>query len=331
MMSSSDERSATAVNRLQSLAQVICFPFIKCFTTPQDESDIVTVCDSPQFQQPLSLHVDEEIVPEIQRGRIPSSSEINPTVVFGNLSIRSSTRSTAEQSKAISGQRLSHVKPPAPSTPLSQVKPTPSTPLLTSRKLNSYVPTRWSNNLQQQQDFFLSDLSPNDTDYEIIESKFNEYYPKHIITIDRIQVIENKYLWLMFQLKKEEMISLQGFCHEKHLFHGTKASNIDLICSNNFNWRFFGRNRGFKFGEGVSFSPRSSYASHFSDQNINGNNKMFLVRVLQCKVSYVGLFPPALPPYGFDTTCNVKGTVIVKYDDNTFYPEYLITYTGTCP
>jgi hypothetical protein len=266
-----------------------------------------------------------------------------------------------KQSETRGGQRPSQVKPPTPSTPilnshvvnshvttrfltnlphpeiLNKKRPSPfkiptsSTPILTSCMFNSYIPARWSNNLQQHRDFFLSDLSPYDTDYKNIESKFNEYYTKHSIRIYRIQLIENKYLWLMFQLKKEEIKSLYGFCNEIHLFHGTKASNVDSICTKNFDWRLFGTNKGFKFGKGVSFSPRSSYASHFSDQNNNGNNKMFLVRVLQSKISYVGVKPPDLPPYGFDTTRNDKGTVIVKYDDHTFYPEYLITYTRTCP
>lgn len=33
-----------------------------------------------------------------------------------------------------------------------------------------------------------------------------------------------------------------------------------------------------------------------------------------------------IPPNGYDTTTNSKKSVFVKYDDDTFYPAYVVTY-----
>ncbi|RZC41783.1 hypothetical protein BDFB_010479 [Asbolus verrucosus] len=71
--------------------------------------------------------------------------------------------------------------------------------------------------------------------------------------------------------------------------------------------------------EGVSFAPEVSYARHYT----SGENVFFLVKVLVAN-STIGNFTTKIPPSGYDTTQNVKGTVIVKYEDDDFYPQYVI-------
>jgi len=156
-----------------------------------------------------------------------------------------------------------------------------------------------------------------------------------IVKIERVQ---NPYLLGCYQLKKNEMECLPGnYVTEKRVFHGTQQSNVDNICENNFNWRLHGESTGNRFGKGVSFSPISYYASHYSDKHASVK-VMFLVRVLISK-SITGngnmIIPPLTNKYNrncierYDTAHKENGQVIVKFCDSEYYPEYLIHYTGT--
>ncbi|KAF4525843.1 hypothetical protein B566_EDAN011548 [Ephemera danica] len=51
---------------------------------------------------------------------------------------------------------------------------------------------------------------------------------------------------------------------------------------------------------------------------------MFVVRVLVTEFS-LGDGNTVLPTNGSDTTTRIDGKVVVKFDDYTFYPEYLVT------
>jgi len=157
-----------------------------------------------------------------------------------------------------------------------------------------------------------------------------------IVKIDRVQ---NPYLLGCYQLKKNEMECLRGnYVTESRVFHGTKQSNVESICMNNFNWRFHGESTGNRFGKGVSFSNISYYASHYSDKHASVK-VMFLVRVLISKCT-IGDGNMTIPPLianvynrnsteRYDTAQKENGQVIVKFCDNEYYPEYLIHYTVT--
>lgn len=80
-----------------------------------------------------------------------------------------------------------------------------------------------------------------------------------------------------------------------------------------------GSARGHKFGQGVSFFPDYFYASHYRDKSVISSE------VLVAKTC-VGGSMTVLPQAGYDTTINSKSSVYVKYDDNSFYPNYIIHY-----
>ncbi|XP_069681554.1 protein mono-ADP-ribosyltransferase PARP11-like [Periplaneta americana] len=155
--------------------------------------------------------------------------------------------------------------------------------------------------------------------------------------VTQIERIQNPYLLGCYLLKKSEMESQQIYSvEEMRLFHGTNKSNVQSICENNFNWRMHGGSTGNRFGKGVSFSPISYYASHYSDKNAT-EKVMFLVRVLVSN-SCIGNGNMNIPPlidnvYNLnntlrcDTAQKSNGHVIVKFCDNEYYPEYLIHYT----
>lgn len=180
------------------------------------------------------------------------------------------------------------------------------------------------------------DVEQNTQEYNEVLRMFKKTTQKRfkVVCIERIQ---NPYLLGCYLLKKSEMESLRSNpVKEMRLFHGTKQSNVQGICDNNFNWRLHGESKGNIFGQGVSFSPISYYASHYSDKNATVK-VMFLVRVLvsnPCIGNRNMTIPPIMKDWcGFNTTlrCDTSqkenGHVYVKFSDNEFYPEYLIHFT----
>lgn len=75
------------------------------------------------------------------------------------------------------------------------------------------------------------------------------------VTIDRIEKINNKYLYAAFMLKKSEN---QNY-FIKELIHSTAAINVPSIKNTNLNWRLVNRA---KYGFGVSFSGDADYANY---------------------------------------------------------------------
>lgn len=55
---------------------------------------------------------------------------------------------------------------------------------------------------------------------------------------------------------------------------------------------------------------------------------MILAKVLVSKMC-TGNNNTVIPPDGYDTTGRQNAHVIVKFDDNTFYPAYVIYYSET--
>ncbi|CAH0554026.1 unnamed protein product [Brassicogethes aeneus] len=168
------------------------------------------------------------------------------------------------------------------------------------------------------------------TNYSL-KGKF--YASKYVIRV------ENPFLLAQYYLKKIQVQERNGMVEEKEYFHGTPGYNLVPICTNNFNWRKVTHG---KFGKGVSFSPRSDYAKHstqetlledmpvlqdfFEEYSIDCSmylNSMFYAKVLQGKCQTADKYT-INPVKSFDTTTNGKDTVFVKYEDFEFFPEYIV-------
>uniref|UniRef100_A0A6P7H0L0 Poly [ADP-ribose] polymerase n=1 Tax=Diabrotica virgifera virgifera TaxID=50390 RepID=A0A6P7H0L0_DIAVI len=63
---------------------------------------------------------------------------------------------------------------------------------------------------------------------------------KKFFKVHNIEKVHNTHLMLQYELKKLEYVKRGINLEEKLLFHGTKKSNIDGICQENFNWRLKG-------------------------------------------------------------------------------------------
>ncbi|XP_014884327.1 poly [ADP-ribose] polymerase 12 isoform X1 [Poecilia latipinna] len=156
-----------------------------------------------------------------------------------------------------------------------------------------------------------------------------------IIKIERIQ---NKALWEVFQWQKTQMKNNNRGreVEEKQLFHGTDSKHIDAICLNNFDWRICGVN-GTAYGKGSYFARDAKYShSYTGDSDVK---TMFVSRVLvgsytRGDSSYVR--PPSKDGGDinfYDSCVNdiANPSIFVVFEKHQIYPEYLLSYKTTHP
>ncbi|CAH1126480.1 unnamed protein product [Ceutorhynchus assimilis] len=167
-------------------------------------------------------------------------------------------------------------------------------------------------------------LSNGSEEYKMIHNKFSTTENKH--KISQVHKIENHFILLHYHIAKSKFLSQNdefGF-EEEFYFHGTGQENLTSICEFNFD-----RSKiiTHKFGKGISFAKNSSYATHYPKKCKKNNKvmvlaKMFYANPLEngCKETIV---PKAPASY---TSKNKTGTVLVKYDDASYYPAYVIYY-----
>lgn len=100
-----------------------------------------------------------------------------------------------------------------------------------------------------------------------------------------------------------------------------------LVVGDNFDWRLCENS---KFGKGVYFATNSHYASHYPQRADSGEKVMVVAYVLVSRrqtLSRKGNHNHVtVPQPGYDSTRNEGGQVLVKYDDNEFYPAYVVWY-----
>lgn len=172
-----------------------------------------------------------------------------------------------------------------------------------------------------QSSYYTTQILKSSEEYQMLSEMFNSSQNK--LKIRKIEKILNPYLLIQYEMKKHEYKKKYGQVTEHFLFHGTKKCNLPLICETNLDWRLCGRAVGHKFGKGVCFARQASYANYYGDKYVK--RTMILTKVLvgsHC----VGNNQLLVPPSHFDTTTNSTLQVFVKYDDNSFYPQYIIHY-----
>ncbi|XP_052125285.1 protein mono-ADP-ribosyltransferase PARP12-like [Frankliniella occidentalis] len=181
-------------------------------------------------------------------------------------------------------------------------------------------------------------LSRESDDYTDVSLLF-EMHNTRGFTIQSIEKVHNDVLMQQFQRKEEEYVHRYGHVRTVKVFHGTKKDNISSILRTNLDVNRHGTNIGHRFGAGVSFSARSSYASNYCDKQEN-DKTMLLCYVLVSEIVNVPEVrnpqlvlrePPEIPgrePLRYDTTAKNKDImdVIVKFEQHSYYPAYVLTY-----
>ncbi|NXY72105.1 PAR14 polymerase, partial [Glareola pratincola] len=196
-------------------------------------------------------------------------------------------------------------------------------------------PATWDD--MQNQRLKIVELKPETREYRDVKEKFMKTCQS--LKIEKIERVQNPFLWKTYQIKKREMDNKNGSIdNQRLLFHGTSKESLTLINNYGFNRSYAGMHAAV-FGNGTYFAVNASYSASdiYSKPDANGKKYMYLARVLVGEYSQgtKGSITPAPKNASnsidlFDSsTDNVKQpSMFVIFNDIQAYPEYLITFTN---
>ncbi|NWS38481.1 PAR14 polymerase, partial [Probosciger aterrimus] len=196
------------------------------------------------------------------------------------------------------------------------------------------LPVTWDD--MENQRLKIVELKPETREYRDVQERFLETCQS--FKIEKIERVQNPYLWKAYQIKKHEMDNKNGNKNnERHLFHGTSKNSLTLINNGGFNRSYAGMHAA-NFGNGTYFAVKASYSANgiYSTPDMDGKKYMYLARVLVGEYSRgrKGSITPAAKNASnsidlFDSsTDDVKQpSMFIIFNDIQAYPEYLITFT----
>ncbi|XP_063144814.1 protein mono-ADP-ribosyltransferase PARP14-like [Candoia aspera] len=199
-------------------------------------------------------------------------------------------------------------------------------------KLLEHLPKHWED--MKGSHVKLVPLQPTTGEYKEIEKKFRIGCPSH--TIEKIERVQNPYLWQAYQVRKQQIDKKNGHGNnEKILFHGTPSSTLIPIYQTGFNRSYAGKNAVI-IGNGTYFATSSNYSAddRYSTPDSHGRKYMYIARVLTgdyCTGKAGQITPPSKNKDGFDlydsvTNNMTQPSMFVIFHDAQAYPEHLITF-----
>ena len=177
-------------------------------------------------------------------------------------------------------------------------------------------------------------LAHSSDEYKAVETLIqNKGANFNILKVERVQ---NPYLWKALENKIQEMALIlkdMNSVNVQQLFHGTNPSVVQNICDENFDWRLHGTNVGQVYGRGTYFSPYPKTADSYARADSSNQKYMFIAKVAIGSVilGNSGMPRPPINPQTnvpFDSTVDnvANPNIIVKYDKQEYYPQYVLTY-----
>ncbi|XP_033917927.1 protein mono-ADP-ribosyltransferase PARP14 isoform X2 [Melopsittacus undulatus] len=197
------------------------------------------------------------------------------------------------------------------------------------------LPETWDD--MENQRLKIVELRPETEEYRDVQKRFLETCQS--FKIEKIERVQNLYLWKTYQIKKCEMDNKNGNKNnERQLFHGTSKNSLTLINNGGFNRSYAGMHAA-HFGNGTYFAVKASYSANatYSTPDIDGKKYMYLARVLVGEYSRgtKGSIIPAAKNAGnstdrFDSSADdvKQPSIFIIFHDTQAYPEYLITFTA---
>ncbi|CAL4104730.1 unnamed protein product [Meganyctiphanes norvegica] len=176
-------------------------------------------------------------------------------------------------------------------------------------------------------------IQQTSTEFATVQDILPDSLQTKVTNIERIQ---NPFLWYAFQNKIREMSTTYEDDITKvnvmQLFHGTKPDVIGNICTENFDWRLHGSHTGQVYGRGTYFSTDATIGYRYCTSDSSGKLFLLLARVAVGTIT-LGDSTMVRPPLNaetglsYDSTVNNLNnpTIIVKYDKQEYFPEYIIT------
>ncbi|CAH1126469.1 unnamed protein product [Ceutorhynchus assimilis] len=171
---------------------------------------------------------------------------------------------------------------------------------------------------------FTEILLPYDCpEYQMISNLFTVRVYGYEIT--QIFKIENPFISLHYHIAKSKFLTQndEDELEEKFYFHGTWQENLPNICRFNFDRSKIIHH---KFGKGISFAYNSKYATEYPKGCQRFNKMMVVAKTFYKHPIEIGYKNTIVPEGPSDTTRNQAHTVLVKYDDASYYPAYVINY-----
>ncbi|KAI1237332.1 Poly [ADP-ribose] polymerase 14, partial [Lamprotornis superbus] len=180
------------------------------------------------------------------------------------------------------------------------------------------------------------ELKPDSREYKDVQEWFLQTCQS--FKIEKIERVQNQYLWKNYQIKKCEMDIKNGVRNnERLLFHGTSEESLPLINNHGFNRSYAGVHAA-NFGNGTYFAVNANYSAHdlYSKPDVNGKKYMYLARVLvgEYSLGKKGSITPARKNVSnsvdlFDSSTDnmSQPSMFIIFNDIQAYPEYLITFT----
>ncbi|CAL4124620.1 unnamed protein product, partial [Meganyctiphanes norvegica] len=200
-----------------------------------------------------------------------------------------------------------------------------------SKTSNVNLPSTWEP-MQPTDRVRKVNVQPSTSEYKAVVNLFTGNY-----TITKIERIQNPFHYRAFANKVQDMIAVYNNDSSKadvrQLFHGTKSAVIKSICSENFDWRLHGTSTGNVYGRGTYFSPDVKLSYGYCQPDPSSGSKYMFIAKVAVGTMIVGDSSMARPPINnatsmpYDTTVNNMSnpTIIVKYDKQEYYPEYIVT------
>ncbi|XP_058842381.1 protein mono-ADP-ribosyltransferase PARP12-like [Acipenser ruthenus] len=199
------------------------------------------------------------------------------------------------------------------------------------------VPTYWDKSQLPETGYKRIEVLESTEEHNKVKNLFRK--TMFGFTIKKIERIQNKSLWEIFQWQAEQMKKHNRGrnVNEKLLFHGTDSAYVDAICKQNFDWRICGTH-GTAYGKGSYFARDAKY-SHSYTGSSSSSRTMFVTRVLvgeSIKGNSGYLRPPSKD--GGDTnfydSCvddTLNPSIYVVFEKQQVYPEYVIQYQEDSP
>ncbi|XP_015282722.1 PREDICTED: zinc finger CCCH-type antiviral protein 1-like isoform X2 [Gekko japonicus] len=194
-------------------------------------------------------------------------------------------------------------------------------------------PREWDKSALPEIGYKAIELSKTSSEYMTVERLFQK--TMNDFAIHSIRRIQNKSLWQVFQWQKDQMKKKKGGqdVEERILFHGTGSSNLEAICSDNFDWRICGTN-GTLYGKGSYFARDAHYSHSYCQVDTKVKRSMFVARVLVGDF-VVGRQSYSRPParsvdmtncYDSCVDKMIDPSIFVIFEKHQIYPAYVISY-----
>ena len=181
----------------------------------------------------------------------------------------------------------------------------------------------------------LVDLPGGSAEHAKVLAGFRSTVSTH--TVSRIRRIQNAQKWLKFKSSHETIAKLRpsmGANVNDSVYHGTKASVVDKICTQGFDRSF---SAVAMYGTGTYFARDARYSANdsYSVQDSNGVKRMIVCRIIvgvPC-VGKRGMTQPSLVGAGaqladsmVDCIANPSIFVLSSGSDDHAYPEYIVDF-----